>query len=209
MNDMTATIVAKSDQINAADLIGKPRTVTVREVRIKAGEDQPVTIMIEGDEKAFRPCKGVRRLLVRAWGPDAGKYIGQSLTLFCDPTVTWAGKPEGGIRVSHMSGLSEKIIEFMRTSRAATKPYTILPLKDAPAPKQDGDPAKAWADKFVAACANAADLTAFEAVLTKSQKNLATIADRDDLHPTCEQAISEARTRLAVSVEADEFGEVI
>ena len=46
MNDMTATIVAKSDQINAADLIGNPRTVTIREVRIKAGDDQPVTIML-------------------------------------------------------------------------------------------------------------------------------------------------------------------
>ena len=76
MNDMTMTIIAKSDQINAADLIGNPRTVTVREVRIKAGDDQPVTIMIEGDKKAFRPCMGVRRLFVRVWGPDASKYIG-------------------------------------------------------------------------------------------------------------------------------------
>lgn len=129
MNDMSSTIVAKSDQINAADLIGNPRTIVIREVRIKAGDDQPVSVLIEGDNKAFRPCKGVRRLMVRVWGADASKYVGQAMTLFCDPGVTWAGKEEGGIRVSHMTGLAGKIVEFMRTSRAATKPYEILPLK--------------------------------------------------------------------------------
>lgn len=129
MNDMSKTIIAKSDQINAADLLGSPRTITIREVRIKAGDDQPVSVLIEGDTKAFRPCKGVRRLMVRVWGADASKYIGESMTLFCDPSVTWAGKEEGGIRPSHMSGLDEEIIEYMRTSRAATKPYKILPLR--------------------------------------------------------------------------------
>ena len=119
MNDMSSTIIAKSDQINAADLIGTSRTVTVKEVRIKARDDQPVTILIEGDNKAFRPCKGVRRLLVRVWGPDANKYIGQSLTLYCDPTVTWAGKEEGGIRVSHMTGIDKELTFSMRVSRAA------------------------------------------------------------------------------------------
>jgi hypothetical protein len=128
-SDMSSTIIAKSDQINASDLLGNPRTVTVKEVRIKAGDDQPVTILIEGDAKAFRPCKGVRRLLVRVWGPDASKYIGQSMTLFCDPKVTWAGKEEGGIRVSHMTGIDEEIVEYMRFSRAATKPYKIYPLQ--------------------------------------------------------------------------------
>src|SRR3990167_4590107 len=97
MNDMTATILAKSYQINASDLIGAPRTNTVNEVLKKAGDNQPVSILMEGDSKAFRPCKGVRRLLVRVWGPDASKYIGQSMTIFCDPKGTWAGKEEGGI----------------------------------------------------------------------------------------------------------------
>lgn len=128
MNDMSSTIVAKSDQINAADLIGTNRTIVIKEVRIKAGDDQPVTVLIEGDKKGFRPCKGVRRLMVRVWGADASKYIGQAMTLFCDPSVTWAGKEEGGIRVSHMSGLDEEIVEYMRISRAATKPYKIFPL---------------------------------------------------------------------------------
>ena len=92
MNDMSSTIVAKSDQINAADLVGTARTITIREVKISPSDDQPVSVMIEGDQKAFRPCKGVRRLMVRVWGADASKYVGQSMTLFNDPKVTWAEK---------------------------------------------------------------------------------------------------------------------
>lgn len=196
MNDMTATIAAKSDQINAADLIGNPRTVTVKEVRIKAGDDQPVSILIEGDNKAFRPCKGVRRLLVRVWGPDASKYIGQSLTLFCDPSVTWAGKEEGGIRVSHMTGLSEKIVEFMRTSRAATKPYTVLPLVKAP-PVQPQDPARKWADAYLAAVAKAetaADLNAFAD--SKAAKLAELESKRPELHTECVHALTLRRDAL-------------
>ena len=183
MNDMTATIVAKSDQINAADLIGNPRTVTIREVRIKAGDDQPVTIMIEGDKKAFRPCMGVRRLFVRVWGPDASKYIGQSLTLFRDPSVTWAGKEEGGIRVSHMTGINSKIVEFMRISRTATKPYEILPLiaevRDLPKQRQT---AEQWASDHRAQVDDAASLEALAEVMARGAKPMAKIeAEKPDL----------------------------
>lgn len=164
MNDMSSTIIAKSDQINAGDLKGISRTITVKEVRIKAGEDQPVSILIEGDPKAFRPCKGVRRLLVRVWGADATKYIGQSMTIFCDPTVTWAGKEEGGIRVSHMTGIDEQIVEYMRTSRAATKPYKILPLV---AEQRTEDPARRYADQYIAKVRQAPDADALEGFAAK------------------------------------------
>ena len=203
MNDMSATIVAKSDQINAADLIGTSRTVTIKEVRIQAGDDQPVSILIEGDNKAFRPCKGVRRLLVRVWGPDASKYIGQSMTLFCDKSVTWAGKEEGGIRVSHMSGLPEKIVEFMRTSRAATKPYQILPLADAqpdlpPAPKAK-QTAAAWVDGHIAEVAAAADFAELDAVIAKGKGAVAKL-DRD--HRDLRDAVMDAYSAKGEALEA-------
>lgn len=186
MNDMSSTIIAKSDQINAADLVGISRTITVKEVRIKAGDDQPVTIMIEGDKKAFRPCKGVRRLLVRVWGADANKYIGQSLTIYCDPTVTWAGKPEGGIRVSHMTGLDEKIVEYMRTSREKTKPYEILPLVMQKA-TASGDFADELAQlKASAAPGQSATLKrAWDAIGPKARKALA--SELPALKALCEQ----------------------
>jgi len=195
MNNMSATIIAKSDQINAADLIGTPRTVTVKEVRIKAGEDQPVTILIEGDNKGFRPCKGVRRLIVRVWGPDASKYIGQSLTLFCDKSVTWAGKEEGGIRVSHMTGLNEKIVEYMRTSRAGTKAYEILPLaiKAAPA-RQTADQ---WAAEQAAAAQNAVDLDDLSNIMATGEKAMAKLEKQSpELWADVNQAYATRRAQI-------------
>jgi hypothetical protein len=201
VNDMSATIVAKSDQINAADLIGVARTVTVKEVRIKAGDDQPVTIMIEGDKKAFRPCKGVRRLLVRVWGPDANKYIGQSLTLYCDPTVTWAGKEEGGIRVSHMTGLDEEIIEYMRTSREKTKPYKILPLvAENKAQANATDDLGAWAHKFIENVGKAPDLDRLNAYAEKAQARLDALSTAiPEAHEACMSALNNKRVSFALA----------
>lgn len=202
MNDMTMTIIAKSDQINAADLIGNPRTVTVREVRIKAGDDQPVTIMIEGDKKAFRPCMGVRRLFVRVWGPDASKYIGQSLTLFRDPSVTWAGKEEGGIRVSHMTGINSKIVEFMRISRTATKPYEILPLiaevRDLPKQRQT---AEQWASDHRAQVDDAATIEALAEVMARGAKPMAKLeAEKPDIWGEVNAAYAARRAAIAADM---------
>lgn len=204
MNDMSSTIVAKSDQINAADLIGTSRTVVIKEVRIKAGDDQPVTVLIEGDKKGFRPCKGVRRLMVRVWGADASKYIGQSMTLFCDPSVTWAGKEEGGIRVSHMSGIDEEIIEYMRTSRAATKPYKILPLKAQQAKTAGPNAAEKWVNDHLGFVTGAASVERLEAVIEGGTKAITKLqANSPDLYKRVTDAYGRRRAQLA----DDPFGE--
>lgn len=202
MNDMSQTIVAKSDQINAADLIGSTRIVTIKEVRIKAGEDQPVTILIEGDKKAFRPCLGVRRLMVRVWGPDASKYIGESMTLFCDPKVTWAGKEEGGIRVSNMTGLEEEIVEYMRISRTATKPYKIKPLKMEQRQQRQPDPNAAanWANEHMSMLGQIDTLEGLSAHITAGAKSVARMeATRPDLHAKVIAAYDVRRDMLTPS----------
>ena len=204
MNDMSATIVAKSDQINAADLIGSPRTVTVKEVRIKAGEEQPVTILIDGDDKAFRPCKGVRRLIVRIWGVDANKYIGQSMTLFCDPSVTWAGKKEGGIRVSHMTGLDERVVEYMRISRAVTKPYEILPLAMPARATAPPDKAAEWAADQIAAVRIAADFDSLADLIGRGGKAMDKLQrERADLFHDVNAAYSARRSELDAGTYSD------
>jgi hypothetical protein len=203
MNDMSGTIIAKSDQINAADLIGNPITMTIREVQIKAAgaDDQPVSVYFEGETKAFRPCKGVRRLLVHAWGPDANAYIGRSLTLFCDPSVTWAGKPEGGIRVSHMSNIAGEFVFSMRTSRSATKPYRILPIK-APAKP---DPAEKWTTAYIGAVEASATLESLNDFANGKAGKLAELeAKRPDLHTSCIQALDARRAALSGEGRADE-----
>ena len=59
MNDMTSVIIPKSDQINADDLIGGTMTITITDVRIKGGQEQPVSSYFDGSDKAFRPCKSM------------------------------------------------------------------------------------------------------------------------------------------------------
>lgn len=130
MADMRDAIIPKSDQLNSDDLISGPRTITVREVAIKGGQEQPVSIFFNGDNgKPFKPCKSVSRLLVAGWGADANKYVGRSLTLYRDPKVTWAGMEVGGIRVSEMSDI-ERPLSLALTQTKGKKAITVVqPLK--------------------------------------------------------------------------------
>lgn len=134
--DMSKVIIPKSDQLNSDDLIAGPRTITIREVAIKAGE-QPVSIFYDGDEgKPWKPCKSMARVLVAAWGPDAKVYVGRTLTLYRDPNVKWAGMAVGGIRISHMSNIESKMTLALTETRGSRKPYSVLPLVVQQAAKQ-------------------------------------------------------------------------
>ncbi|API58068.1 hypothetical protein BSL82_01130 [Tardibacter chloracetimidivorans] len=129
MNDMSAVIVPKSDQINADDLISGPRTIRITEVDIRPGTEQPVSIYFENDEgKPWRPCKSMSRVLVSAWGPDAKAYVGRSVTLYRDPKVKWGGMEVGGIRVSHLSHIERDMVMALTATKGKRAPYTVKPL---------------------------------------------------------------------------------
>lgn len=131
--NLLPTIEAKSDQLNAEDLIGGPRTVRVTDVRLMDSDDQPLSIYFEGDKgKPFKPCKTVRRLLVRAWGPDGAEYIGRSMTLYLDPEVKYGGLKVGGIRVSHVSHIDGPQSWYLAETRGKKRQITVKPLKDGP-----------------------------------------------------------------------------
>jgi hypothetical protein len=132
MNDMSAVIVAKSDQINADDLIAGPRIVTIAGVKISPGTEQPVQMALEGTDKLFRPCKTVSRVIVALWGADANQYVGKSLRLFRDPTVTWAGVKVGGIRIDQASHIDAERTLVVKESQKASKVHKIKPLKVEP-----------------------------------------------------------------------------
>ena len=139
MNDMASVIVPKSDQINADDLIAGPMTITIRDVKITGGQEQPVSIFFDGSEKAFRPCKSMSRVLVSAWGADASLYIGRSLTLYRDAEVKWGGLAVGGIRISHMSNLDGAKTLMLTATKGSRKPHKVMPLVDAPKPVEKTD----------------------------------------------------------------------
>ena len=135
MADLSATIQAKSDQKNAEDLLSGPETIKITDVRGATG-DQPIAIHYEGGEgRPFKPCKTMRRLLVMAWGSDGSQYVGRSMTIYNDPTVKWAGKPVGGIRISHLSHIDKDMTVALTVTRGQKKPYTVKPLQvhDGPA----------------------------------------------------------------------------
>jgi hypothetical protein len=89
--DISSTIVPKSDQLNAEDLLTGPRTFTVEKVTAGSAE-QPVDIhLVEFPGRPFRPSKTVRRILVNAWGAEASAYVGRRMTLYRDPAVKFGG----------------------------------------------------------------------------------------------------------------------
>lgn len=138
MIDISDTIKAKSDQLNADDLISGPITITITKVSKQDG-DQPVSINYIGDnKKPYLPCKQMRRVLCQLWGIDASKYIGRSLTLFRDASVTWGGAEVGGIRISNMSDIEKKQILSLTMTQRSKKPVVILPLGEIKQEKREG-----------------------------------------------------------------------
>ena len=129
MNDMSAVIVPRSDQLNADSLLAGPITITISKVEIRPGTEQPVSIFYENDGgKPYKCCKSMARVLVHCWGPDASKYVGRSLTLYCDPEVKWGGLAVGGIRISHMSHISAQQVMALTVTKGNKRPFTVRPL---------------------------------------------------------------------------------
>lgn len=146
MNDMAAAIKPKSDQLNADDLISGPKTITIRAVKVHATPEQPVWVYFEGDDnKPWKPCKSMMRLMVKVWGASSAGYVGKSCTLFLDPTVKWGGAQVGGIRISHMSHLDRELTVALTVTKGNKKPYTVKPLQATkqpdPKPAQTPPPA--------------------------------------------------------------------
>ena len=152
MNDMTSVIVPRSDQINSDDLIAGPMTITITEIGIRPGTEQPVSIHFDGDNgKPWKPCKSMSRVLVALWGPDANAYKGRSLTLYRDPTVKWGGMEVGGIRISHMTHIEKPATLALTATKGSRKPHVVKPLAAPAQPAQTASaaPATPAAPSFV------------------------------------------------------------
>lgn len=133
--DLSNTIQANSQQINADDLTGAPRTVTITSVEAGTTE-QPVFIHVaEFPGRTYRPGKSMRRVLVYAWGKEATDYIGRRLTLFNDETIRFGKDVTGGIRISHMSHIDKALTIPLTVTRGKRAPFTVAPLT-TPAPNE-------------------------------------------------------------------------
>lgn len=133
--DLTETIAVNSDQLNADDLMGSPRTFTITDVS-RGSDEQPSFIhLAELPGKTYRPSKTMRRVLVAAWGGKGSGYIGRRITLYRDPDVRFGKDKVGGIKISHMSGIGKPLSLMLTESRGKKAAYRVDPLPDtAPEP---------------------------------------------------------------------------
>lgn len=105
VSNLRATIVPKSDQLNAEQLISGPMTIRVTGVSM-GSPDQPVCVHYEGENgRPYKPCKTMRKVLVHIWGENGHAWAGRSMTLYHEPDVSFGGIKVGGIRIRSMSHL--------------------------------------------------------------------------------------------------------
>ena len=128
VENLRDTIVPKSDQMNADDLLAGPVTITVTGVS-RGTAEQPIKINYQGDNgKPYLPCKSMRRVLIHAWSDDGHAWVGKSMTLYADPEVKFGGVKVGGIRISHLSDIPRQLDIALTTTRGKRQPYVVNPL---------------------------------------------------------------------------------
>ncbi|MEZ2373098.1 hypothetical protein [Arthrobacter sp. RCC_34] len=165
--DITESLAPKSDQLDAVELV-TPRTFTIEKVTPNNAE-QPWNFHLAGFPRPWRPAKSMLRVIAKAWGTDATKYAGRSVTLFCDPTVQFGGQAVGGVRISHMSHIDGPLKMPLLIKRGKSAIYVVEPLTAAPTPRNW----RAEADKI------AGNEPKLKALWTEAQKNG---ASPDDLN---------------------------
>lgn len=142
--DLSESIIPRSDQLNAEDLLQGPRTVTVTDV-VRGSAEQPVNIVTAefGPSRPYRPSKTMRRVLVAAWGSDASAYVGRRMMIYREPEITFGKDKVGGIRISALSHIERRLTLMLMVTRGKRAPFIVEPLADGPtaAPKPP-NPAK-------------------------------------------------------------------
>ena len=130
-DEVRASIVPDSTQINAEDFTGGPQTFTITGVK-RGNKEQPIQVQLAECDRVYRPCKTCRRILIATFGDDPKNWVGQRMTLYCDKDVVFAGVRVGGIRISHLSGLDGPRTFMLTRSRAKRSEVVIHPLAAAP-----------------------------------------------------------------------------
>jgi hypothetical protein len=194
VSNLSDTIIPKSDQLNADQLLGTNMTIRVTGVKRGSGDDQPVVIHYEGDNgRPYKPCKSMRKVLIFAWGEDGSAWVGRLLTLYNKADVKFGGVAVGGIRISHMSDIKADLALSLNSTRGKKEPVIVKKL-DA------SDPTiAARANLDTAARAGMDALKAAWAALPNDHKNA--IGGKDGCpagYKATAQAADKARTETPV-----------
>lgn len=129
MTNIAHTLVAKSDQLNAADLIGGEKLLKITSVDVKSASD--VWVHYEGENgRPWKTSLTARRILARLWTEESDNWVGHTVAVHCDPTVVYAGEEVGGIRPHAATGIdSERVIKLKERRGPKPKTFKIVPLR--------------------------------------------------------------------------------
>ena len=117
----------RSDQWNADDFAGGPRTFTIAGV-VPGKAEQKYDIQLAGESRVWRPPLTMLRVLVALWSDEAADWTGRQVTLFNDPSIRFGPEVTGGIRISHMSHIDGPQTVRVTTKRGKRAPYSVEPL---------------------------------------------------------------------------------
>ena len=180
--DISHTLTPTSDQLDAVDLLGGPRTFTIERVS-EGSSEQPVQVHLAEFPRPWRPGKSMRRVLAAAWGTNTKTWIGKRVTLYCDPDVKFGGEAVGGTRISHMSDLpgGKALRVPLLAGRGKSQVWTVQPLRDEAATR---------APKPAARSARQGE----------QAPDIATMTDRDALRALWRDASPEVREQITARV---------
>lgn len=193
--DFAGTTQAKSDQMNAVDLVGGPITCRITGIKMTGAPDQPVSISVDAHRQPWKPSKTFRRVLLLLWpetSPD--DWVGRDVTLWCDPDIRWAGEKVGGIAISHASHINERKVFNLAESKSKRKAIVVEPLRTVSAPVQTAEPVfwpdEAFAKQLSAAQAkiDSGEITADAFVARLEKKAPLTVGQKARVKPTPPQA---------------------
>ena len=166
--DISYALQAKSDQLNALDIMGNDIVIRIRGVKTSDG-DQPVQVYFDGDNnRPWKPSKGMLRILAAAWGNDAALWTGKYAKIYCEPSVRFGGKEVGGIRIRELSDIDERgLVLTLALNRQQRTPYHV-PLLVVPTVEYPDDQFQAALPKMKQAMA--AGKMTLQQVIAQCQK---------------------------------------
>lgn len=193
ISNLRDTIVPKSDQLNAEQLLGGPLAITVTNVRRGSTEEQPVIIDHDQDpDRPYKPCKTMRKVIIALWGDDGRAWVGRSMVLFNDPEVKFGGVKVGGIRISHMTHIERDTTLQLTATKGKKAAHLVKRLTLAPT----GDAV----EQARAALKTAADngMDALKAAWTALPKAVQNAIGADSLTKLKADAVKAAEERRAI-----------
>ena len=130
ISDLSGTIKAKSDQLNADDLIAGPITIQVEGITRVSDPKQPIHIYYYGCEgKPFKPCLTVRRILIALWGKDGSQWANRFMNLYVDASVSFGSQKNiGGLRVNAVSHIVSAATISLTVRRGMKQHFVIQPI---------------------------------------------------------------------------------